>query len=192
MTKNWGFDSAAYALADTTLFAAAYNAAADNNIKATSSDVSVDGLIFNSTAVNVLRYRPAGSTSNASASPLWNTNGSFFTSNSVLMPAVGGDIDTTKLRTYIAVPVTAGTAFTITVDYKQTGSGATAAKVALVGSDNKVLAAKDASFGSAAGTGDSITISVPAGHAYTSIKILYGREGITTGGVNITNIQRVQ
>lgn len=190
-TKNWGFDSAAYALADTTLFAAAYSATVDNNIKATSGDVSVDGLTFNSTAANVIRYRPAGSASNASASPLWNTNGSFFTANSVLMPAVAGDVDTTKVRTYIAVPVTAGTAFTITMDYKQTGSGATAAKVALMGSDNKVLVAKDASF-SAAGTGDTITLSVPAGHAYTSIKILYGREGITTGGINITNIQRVQ
>lgn len=193
VTRDWAFDSAAYAAADTSLFTATYTAAGDNNIKNTG-DITVDGLIFNNTsATSVLRYRPAGSTGNASLLPLWNTNGSFFTSNSVLMPAIGSDIDTTKVRAYIGVPVVAGSEFTITVNYKQTGSGATAAKVALVGSDNKVLAVKDASYASAGGTaGDSITLTVPAGHAYSAIKIFYGRETLATGGINITSIQRLQ
>lgn len=190
ITKVWGFDSSAYAAADTNLFMATYNPIADNGIKVTGGEVAVDGLLFNSTATNVVRYRPAGSANNTSANAIWNTNGSFFTSNAVMMPAVGGDL--VSLRTYIAIPVTSGAAFTININYKQTSASGTAGKVALAGSDNKVLVVKDASISTAAATGDTISLSVPAGHNYTSVKIIYGREGISSGGVNIIAMERVQ
>jgi hypothetical protein len=189
-TKTWGFDSATYAAADTNLFGAAYNAAGDNGIKITASPVSVDGLDFYSAATSVLRYRAPGSANNSSATGVWNTNGSFFTSNSVLMPEVGSDV--TSVRTYISIPVESDKAFTITLNYKQTSATATAGKVALVGSDNKVLIVKDASNATTAASGDSLSLTVPAGHTYTSVKIFYGREGITSGGVNITSLVRVQ
>jgi hypothetical protein len=190
-TKDWGFDSAAYATAGTNLFAAAYDATVDNGIKITGGDVSVDGLVFNSTAANVIRYRPAGSASNATATAVWNTNGAFFTNNTTLIPAVAADLPT-NVRTFISIPVTSGAAFTITLNYKQTSTSATAGKMALVGSDGKVLAVKDAHKDTAAATGDTLTLTVPAGHTQTFVKVIYGREGITSGGVNITSMQRVQ
>jgi archaellum component FlaF (FlaF/FlaG flagellin family) len=191
VTKDWAFDSAAYATADTALFAAAYTAAGDNGIKITGGDVAVDGLIFNSTAASVIRYRPAGSTNNATATAVWNTNGAFFSNNTTLIPVVGSDLPT-NVRTYIAIPVTSGTAFTITLNYKQTSTTAATGKIALVGSDGKVLAVKDAHKDTAAATGDTLTVTVPAGHTQTSVKIIYGREAATGGGVNITSMQRVQ
>ena len=191
VTKNWGFDSSAYAAVDTALFSATYNASADNLIKITGGDVLVDGLVFNSTAASVLRYRPAGSASNATASALWNTNGSFFTSNATLIPAVGEDLPA-NVRTYIAVPVEAGKALSLTISYRQTGSAtATAGKIALVGSDGKVLAFKDASYANASG-GDSITLALDASHTQTAVKIIYGRETLATGGINILSIAREQ
>jgi len=191
VTKNWGFDSAAYAVADTNLFGATYNAAADNGIKVTGGDVTVDGLIFNSTAASVLRYRPAGSANNATANAYWNTNGSFFTSNSVMMPAVGESL--ANVRTYFSIPVEAGKAFTVTVNFRQTGSGASAAKIALAGNDGVVLAVADATFAVAGGVnGSTITYTADASHQLTSVRIFYGREGLATGGVNITQIERVQ
>lgn len=190
VTKSWGYDAAAFAAADTSLFGATYSATADNNIKA-AANITVDGLHFYSTAANVLRYRPAGSTNNATALPWWNTNGSFFTSNAVMMPAVGESV--ASVRTYIAIPVEAGKAFTVTINFKQTGSGATAAKVALVGSNDLVLADADATFTTAGGNdGSSITYTGDASHQLTSVKFFYGREGLSTGGVNITQIERVQ
>lgn len=103
------------------------------------------------------------------------------------------------MRTYIAIPVTTSTAFTITVSYKQTSSlTGTVGKVALVGSDGIVLAEKDAGSGTAAATGDTITYTSAAGHALTSVWIFYGREndtsksGAASGGVSITEIDRVQ
>lgn len=188
VTRDWAFDSAAYAAADTNLFMAAYNALTDNGIKATPAEVNVDGLWFYSSAVNVLRYRPAGSASNAGTTALWNTNGAFFTNNTTLIPAVGADLPT-NVRTYIAIPVTTGTEVTISVNYKQTSTTATAGKLALVGSDGKVLAVKDVF---AATAGDSIAVTVPAGHSLTAVKIIYGRENTSGGGVNITSMQRVQ
>lgn len=191
VTKTWGYDSDAFATVATDLFAANYSATADNNIKA-AADIDVDGLYFYSTAANVLRYRPAGSANNATLLPWWNTNGSFFTSNSVMMPAVGEALPN-NVRTYIAIPVATGKAFTITINFKQTGSAATAAKIALAGSDNLVLAIADATYAIAGGdAGSSITVSGDASHQLTSIKFLYGREGLSTGGVNITQIDRLQ
>ncbi|MDF3013346.1 MAG: hypothetical protein K0Q78_1550, partial [Cellvibrio sp.] len=188
---NWGFDSSAYATADTTLFSATYNASADNLIKITGGDVLVDGLVFNSTAASVLRYRQAGSAGNATASALWNTNGSFFTSNATLIPAVGEDLPA-NVRTYIAVPVEAGKALSLRINYRQTGSAtATAGKIALVGSDGKVLAFKDASYANASG-GDSITLALDASHTQTAVKIIYGRETLATGGINILGMVREQ
>ncbi|MDO6386266.1 hypothetical protein [Uliginosibacterium sp. 31-12] len=204
-TTDWTFNDSAYAAADTALFAATYSSTGDNSIKALlvdgtlsagdlstallngSGQVSYDGLLFNSTAASVIRYRPTG---NSSCANCWNTNGSFYTSNTTLLPAVGGDLNTNgNVRTYIAIPVTAGKAFTVTVNYKQTSTTATAGKIALAGSDNKLLVAKDCF---ASGTVDSITYSGAANHAYTHIKIFYGREGASGGGVNITSMQRVQ
>lgn len=190
VTKTWGYDAAAFAAA-TDLFSAAYSASVDNNIKA-AADTTVDDLHFYSTAANVLRYRPAGSANNATLLPWWNTNGSFFTSNSVMMPAAG-EVLSNNVRTYIAIPVETGKAFTITVNFKQTGSGATAAKVALAGSDNVVLAVADASYATAGGdAGSSITYTANDTHQLTAVKLLYGREGLSTGGVNITQIDRDQ
>ncbi|WP_062058040.1 pectate lyase family protein [Cellvibrio sp. OA-2007] len=191
VTKTWGFDSSAYAVAGTNLFGAAYNATADNSIKITGGDVAVDELVFNSTAAGVLRYRPAGSTNNATANALWNTNGSFFTSNSVMMPAVGASV--TNVRTFVSIPVEAGKAFTVTATFRQTGSGATAAKVAFVGSNDVVLAVADAAYGVAGGAeGSSITFTADASHQLTSVKFFYGREGLATGGVNILAMTRQQ
>ncbi|GAB4062007.1 hypothetical protein GCM10028811_28550 [Uliginosibacterium sediminicola] len=104
------------------------------------------------------------------------------------------------VRTYIAVPVTSGTAFTVTVSYKQTSGTATLGKVALVGSDNIVLVAKDAGISTTAASanGDTISYSGVAGHTQTHVKIFYSREndisngGNASGGINITQIQRVQ
>lgn len=189
VTTTWGFDSAAYAVADTDLFAAAYNAAADNNIKATGGEVSVDGLIFYSTSTNVVRYRPAGSANNNTSSAFWNTNGAFFSNNTTMMPNVGESLPL-NVRTYIAIPVEAGKALNITVNYRQTSGTATAGKVALVGSDGVILASKDASS-AAASEGESITLSLDASHSQTSVKIIYGRENTTSGGVNITEITRL-
>lgn len=191
VTKTWGYDTAAFAAVETDLFSAPYSPSADNNIKA-AADINVDGLHFYSTAANVLRYRPAGSTNNTTTLPWWNTNGSFFTSNGVMMPAVGESLSN-NVRTYIAIPVETGKAFTITVNFKQTGTGATAAKIALAGSDNVVLAVTDASYAMAGGdSGSSITYTANAAHQLTAVKLLYGREGLSTGGVNITQIDRVQ
>lgn len=169
---------------------ASYNPVGDNGIKITGGEVSVDGLLFNSTATNVIRYRPAGSSNNTSANPIWNTNGSFFTGNSVIIPAIGGEL--VNVRTYIAIPVASGAAFTITVHYKQTSASATAGKIALAGSDNRVLAVKDASISTAAATGDSIRLTVPAGHTYNAVRIIYGREGVSSGGVNISTVELTQ
>ncbi len=190
VTRSWGFNSDAYAAADTALFMASYNPVGDNGIKITGGEVSVDGLLFNSTATNVIRYRPAGSSNNTSANAIWNTNGSFFTSNSVMVPAIGGDL--VSVRTYLAIPVASGMAFTITISYKQTSASATAGKIALAGSDNKILAFKDASISTAAVTGDTISLTVPAGHSYSSVKIIYGREAVSSGGVNISAMELVQ
>ncbi len=191
VTKTWGFDSAAYATADTNLFGAAYSAAVDNGIKATGGDIAVDGLVFNSTAANVLRYRAAGSANNATATAVWNTNGSFFTNNTTLIPAVSEDLPS-NVRTYIAVPVDAGKDLTLTISYRQTGANTvTAGKFALVGSDGKVLAVKDASYANAS-AGDSITLTLGASHSQTAIKLIYGREGLASGGVNILEIVRNQ
>ncbi|WP_152600192.1 pectinesterase family protein [Cellvibrio mixtus] len=191
LTKTWGFDSAAYATADTSLFGAAYSASADNGIKVTGGDITVDGLVFNSTAANVLRYRAAGSANNATATAVWNTNGSFFTNNATLIPAVGEDLPS-NVRTYIAVPVESGKALALSISYRQTGANTvTAGKFALVGSDGKVLAVKDASYANAS-AGDSITLTLDASHSQTAVKLIYGREGLASGGVNILEIVRNQ
>lgn len=191
VTRSWSFDSAAYATADTNLFAAAYNAAADNGIKVTGGEVTVDGLVFYSTSASVLRYRPAGSANNATLTAQWNTNGSFFTNNTTLIPAVGEDLPS-NVRTYISVPVEAGKALNLTIDYRQTGANTvTAGKIGLVGSDGKVLAVKDASYASAS-AGDFITLTLDASHTQTAVKIIYGRESLSSGGINILEMARVQ
>ncbi len=141
-----------------------------------------------------MRYRPAGSTNNATALPWWNTNGAFFSNNTTMMPAVGEDMPS-NIRAYISIPVESGKAVTLNVSFKQTGSGATAAKVALIGgvSPLKALAVADASFAAAGGdSGSSITLTLDATHSLTEVRFIYGREGLTTGGVNITAIERIQ
>ncbi len=192
-TKTWGFDSAAYAAANTNLFAAAYDAAATNNIKQLNPAVSFDGLIFfNSSTSAVYRLRESGIGGNLEGVSVWNTNGSFFSNNTTMMPAVGADLPS-NIRAYIGVPVTPGVATTVTVKFRQTGDAtANAAKMALTGSDNKVLAVADATY-TAAGTapGSSVTVSLPSTHTLTDVRLMYGRENISTGGVNIIQIDRV-
>lgn len=193
VTRIWGYDSAAFATANTNLFGAAYTAVGDNGIKA-SADITVDGLHYYSTAANVMRYRPAGSTNNVTSLPWWNTNGSFFTNNTTLIPAVGDDAPS-NVRAYIAIAVEAGKAVTLSVDFKQTGSTATAGTVAFIGgaTPGKILSVGDASFAAAGGdAGSSMTLTLDATHSLTEVRFIYGREGLSTGGVNITQIERIQ
>lgn len=116
------------------------------------------------------------------------------------MPAVGAALTSTggTVRTYINVPVASGTAFSITVNFTQTSTlTATVGKIALVGSDGNVLAVADAG-NAAAAAGSTITYSGAAGHTLTGVKIFYSREndtskaGAASGGVNLTQIVRVQ
>ena len=184
--KTWGYDIAAYQEVDTDLFESAFDIeASDNRIKAMADvgdlpapAVEVDGLRFYSRSAGVLRFRVA--------IPAWNTNGSFFTNNATLLPAVGEDLPT-NVRTYIDVPVVSGEAVDISISYSQTSSGITAGKLAFVGSDNKLLAAQDADFER---VGQTLSYSLAEGHSLTHVRIIYGREGSTSGGVNITEIKR--
>lgn len=193
-TRTWGFDSAVYADAGTALFSAAYDAAGTNNIRQLASPAMFDGLyFFNSSTSAVMRYREAGNSSNNEGVAVWNTNGSFFSNNTTIVPDVGQPTPT-NVRAYIGVPVEPGVAVTITVSFRQTGDGATAAKVALVsdGTASEILAAEDASYAAAGdSSGSSVSAYLPAGHTHSEVRILYGREGLTTGGVNITSIERV-
>jgi len=188
VAKTWGFDSSVYATANTDLFEVAFVTGADNAIKA-GVDATYDGLHFYSTAKGVLRFRDGYDPK------VWNTNGSFFTSNATLLPAVNTAVDMTTVRTYLGIPVTKGVATTITVSYKQTSTlEATIGKTALIGDDNIVYAAKDAGY--VASTGDSITFALQAGHALNEVRFFYSREndtskaGSASGGVNITDIVR--
>ena len=211
MVRTWGFNDANYLAADTSLFTATYGATIDNNVKVTNTNpggltatplsddmltgngqVSVDGLLFNTTASSVtMRYRTATNASNTSGASLWNTTGSFYSASATVLPAVGATVNSAggNVRSYLAVPVTSGTAFTLSVTYKQTSAGQTLGKVALIGSDNVILAAQAADYAQA---GSTITYSGLAGHSLTSVRIFYSRDGAGGGGMNISQIVRTQ
>ena len=184
--RVWGFDVAAYLQADTDLFETPFDInASDNKIKAMGDvggvpapAVEVEGLRFYSSSAGTLRFR--------ASVPAWNTNGSSFTDNATALPVVGGDVPT-NVRSYIEIPVVSGEAVDISITYRQTSSTATSGQLAFVGSDNKLLAAQDADF---ARVGMTLGLSLTAGHTQEYVRILYSREGITSGGVNITEIRR--
>jgi hypothetical protein len=168
-----------------------YDKNIDNGIGAIGAEVTVDGLKFYSTVAGVVRYRTTSNTSNpyaAAGHSVWNTNGAFFTNNTTLIGAVGSTLPT-NVRTYIAIPVSSGTAFSLSLSYKQTSSTATAGKIAFVGSNGIVLAEQNADIGQA---GSTLTYNASVGHALTYVKIIYGREGISSGGANIWQIVRTQ
>lgn len=203
-TKTWGFDQAAFSTADTSLFTATFSATADNSVKALAADnvavlagtseVTVDGIKFNASALGVIRYRPTGMSSNASGSDWLNTNGAFFSNNTTLIPAAGEALPT-NVRAYFGVPVATGSVFTISMTYRQTSGTATAGKLALVcNTDGKVLAVADASTTAGAYDADKVlTYTAPAAsHGCTVIRAIYGRETLSTGGVNIKQIVRTQ
>ncbi|MEN3110686.1 hypothetical protein ACFONG_02400 [Uliginosibacterium paludis] len=202
--KEWGFSNEAYAAAGQTLFSADYTATADNSVKLISSDiasgaVTVDGLQFNTTAAGVLRYRAAGSSSNngTGAVNMWNTNGSFYSSNAALIPDVGADgsapASGSKLRAYMGVPVTAKKALSIAIEYRQTSASATAGKLALFCSDNSVLIKQDVfSVANADGSFNTLSYTADASHNCSELRVIYGREGTSSGGVNIGKIKLTQ
>lgn len=201
---EWGFSNDAYAAAGQTLFSADYTATADNSVKLISSDiasgaVTVDGLRFNTTAAGVLRYRAAGSSSNngAGAVNMWNTNGSFYSSNAALIPDVGADgsapASGSKLRAYIGVPVTAKKALSIAIEYRQTSANASAGKLALFCSDNSVLIKQDVfSVANSDGSFNTLSYAADASHNCSELRVIYGREGTSSGGVNIGKITLTQ
>ncbi|MEC5384720.1 hypothetical protein VVD49_03240 [Uliginosibacterium sp. H3] len=213
VTTTWGFNDANYASA-SGLFSAAYNAAstsaAENNIAqiepqtgtttelaaavaAGTSAKSVDGLLFESSAASVLRYRTPTFVPSSGSPPttsLWNTNGSFFTANTpvIATAALGTDVTTLgNMRTWLGVPVTAGRAFTVSVTFKPTN--ATAGQVALLGSNNTILAMVNTGTAQAEQT---LSYSGAASHAFTNVRVFYSREGVSSGGINISAISRVQ
>lgn len=171
---TWGFNPLAYQ-AEENFFAAEFTDGGNNNIVVSDDAREVDGLLIFLSNGTALRYRGNDNR--------WNFNGhSWSGGSSVMVPAVGEDAP--ELRAYVGIPVDSGRAFTLSLDYQQSsGSGADSGKIVLIGSDNKVLAVKDALSGS-----DSITFEAGADHTLSHVKIAYSREGAGGGGIHINNV----
>lgn len=171
---TWGFNPLAYQ-AEENFFSAEFTDGGNNNIVVSDDAREVDGLLVFLSNGTALRYRGNDNR--------WNFNGhSWSGGSSVMVPVVGEDAP--ELRAYVGIPVDPGRAFTLSLDYQQSsGSGADSGKIVLIGSDNKVLAVKDALSGS-----DSITFEAGADHTLSHVKIAYSREGAGGGGVHINNV----
>ena len=172
---TWGFNPEAYKAIEG-FFTAAYSDSGNNNVSIADEAREVDGVLVYLSNGTALRYRGNDNK--------WNYNGhSWSGGGSTLTPAVGEDAP--ELRAYVGFPVDAGRAVTLDVAYTQTGA-ATNGKIVLIGSDNKVLATVAAP---ADATGN-ISYSAPEGHNLTHIKVVYSREGDSTGGVNIGPVSK--
>ncbi len=166
---EWNFDASAYQ-ALPGFFANAYDPSGTNNITTSETIHEVDNLLVFLNNGTALRFRGNSS--------VWNLNGNSWDESSSLVPAIGEAAP--ALRAYIAIPIDIGREVTLSVTYKQTSSSVASGKIVFIGSDNTVLASKDALAGT-----DVIEYTAPEGHALTHIKIIYSREGASGGGIDI-------
>jgi hypothetical protein len=172
--RTWGFNPLAYQEVEG-LFAAPFTDADNNNITTSEEVREADGILIFLNNGTALRYR---GTDNR-----WNFNGhSWSGGSSVLVPAVGEAAP--ELRAYLGFPIDEGRGVTLTVNYQQSsGGGVASGKIMFIGSDNTVLASKDALSGS-----DVITYTAEEGHMLTHIKVAYSREGAGGGGVHVGDV----
>lgn len=176
---SWGFNPAAYQSVEN-FFTAAYNDADNNALTGFATERHVDGLNIFLSSGTALRFRGVDNR--------WNFNGASWAesgANNVATPAVGASAP--ALRAYVGVPVEAGRAFSISLDWQQSATdGVTSGSIMLIGSDNRVLEVVEA----LSGTG-SIGYSADAGHTLSQVKIAYSRGGASSGGVHINNLLRI-
>lgn len=173
---TWGFNPEAYKAVDG-LFSAAYSDSGNNNISTSELERSADGVLLFLNSGTALRFRGNDNK--------WNYNGhSWSDGSSTLTPEVGAQAP--GLRAYVGFPVDSGRAVTLEVDFTQTGSSVNG-KIVMIGSDNTVLASKAAP----ASSSDTISISLPVGHKLSHIKVIYSREGDSSGGVNIGPVRKI-
>lgn len=176
---SWGFNPAAYQSVEN-FFTAAYNDADNNALTGFATERHVDGLNIFLSSGTALRFRGVDNR--------WNFNGASWAesgANNVATPAVGASAP--ALRAYVGVPVEAGRAFSISLDWQQSATdGVTSGSIMLIGSDNRVLEVVEA----LSGTG-SIGYSADAGHTLSQVKIAYSRGGVSSGGVHVDNLVRI-
>lgn len=175
---TWGFDAAVItaSVGEGGLFAAAPTG--DQAVVAADTVRSVDGLNYYATATS-LRYRVE--------SNVWNFNGSSFSSNNRVLPAVGEVLDssTHTPRMYIGVPVTEGAAVSLSINWKHTSSSVAYGRLALVDQNNLVLKVIDANSGNS----NTLTLDLANGHTASEVRIIYSREnGGSSGGLDIEEI----
>lgn len=166
---EWDFDASAYQ-AIPGFFTAAYDPSNTNTVTTSETVHEVDNLLVFLNDGTALRFR--------GNSNLWNLNGYSWDGANNLVPAIGEAAPV--LRAYIGIPVDSGREVTLSVTYKQTSSSVASGKIVLIGSDNTVLATKDALAGT-----EVLEYTAPGGHALTHIKIIYSREGAGGGGIDI-------
>lgn len=172
--RTWGFNPLAYQELEG-LFPDPFTDAGNNNIAISDDEREVDGLIIFLNNGTALRFRGNDNR--------WNFNGhSWSGGSSVMVPAVGEAAP--ELRAYVGFPIDEGRGVTLTVNYQQSsGGGADSGKIVLIGSDNTILASKDALSGS-----DVITYTAEEGHSLSHIKVAYSREGAGGGGIHIGDV----
>lgn len=166
---TWGFNPIAYQ-AVTGFFTAAYDASGTNTVTNSETVHEIDNLLVFLNDGTALRFR--------GNSNVWNFNGYSWDGANNLVPAIGEAAP--ALRAYIGIPVDSGREATLSITYKQTSSSVATGKIVLIGSDNTILATKDALGGT-----EVIEYTAPEGHALTHIKIIYSREGAGGGGIDI-------
>ncbi len=171
---TWGFNPIAYQ-AVAGFFTAAYDASGTNTVTNSETVHEIDNLLVFLNDGTALRFR--------GNSNLWNLNGYSWDGANNLVPAIGEAAP--ALRAYIGIPVDSGREVTLSVTYKQTSSSVASGKIVLIGSDNAVLATKDALAGT-----EVLEYTAPEGHALTHIKIIYSREGAGGGGIDIGPITK--
>ena len=166
---TWGFNPVAYQ-AVTDFFTAAYDASGTNTVTNSEAVHEVDNLLVFLNDGTALRFR--------GNSNVWNFNGYSWDGANNVVPAIGEAAP--ALRAYIGIPVDSGREVTLSITYKQTSSSVANGKIVLIGSDNTILATKDALGGT-----EVLEYIAPEGHTLTHIKIIYSREGAGGGGIDI-------
>lgn len=148
-----------------------------NNNIVENTNAIVNGLRF-FTDVGV-----SGPIRHRGGSPEFNYNGtSYAGGNSVTTPANGNPAP--AIRASIGVPVETGSAVTISVTHRNSGSPTNGA-IVFVGSDGNVLCQADATGGET-----TTNCDLTGGHSQTEVRIIYSRENDSGGGMHVSSIAR--
>lgn len=123
-----------------------------------------------------LRFRASGA---------WNYNSSSFVDGATVMVA-DGEVQAGDLRTYIELPLTPGREVTLTYRLKRTS--ANIGKVGFL-TDTGVVWRSIALSGADTAVFDE-TFTLPEGHAISSLKLVYSREGASGGGLDLIALRK--